>query len=167
MKLHPLSFVAITMLSATACSGPRSPKPAARAGEPSAAATTVAPRDLAKEDLNKLQGTWRIESSVWNGVRESAVARSVTILFQDDKFIVVDKDGNRQVETIKLMPDQNPKAIDSWSKGADQPSPGIYSLEGDTLRWCSAGGSKKVRPTAFASKPGSKQSLVVLRRKES
>jgi uncharacterized protein (TIGR03067 family) len=167
MKLHPLSFVVITMLSATGCSGPRSPEPAARAGEPSAATTPVGSSDRAKEDLNKLQGTWRIESSFWNGVREPAVARSVTILFQDDKFIVVDKDGNRQVETIKLMPEQNPKAIDSWRKGADQPSPGIYSLVGDTLRWCSAGGSKKTRPTSFASEPGSRRSLMVLRRKES
>lgn len=32
---------------------------------------------------------------------------------QDDKFICVDIDGNRLPEdTIKLMPDQNPKAID-------------------------------------------------------
>lgn len=86
---------------------------------------------------------------------------------QDDKFICVDIDGNRLPEdTIKLMPDQNPKAIDCWSKGQGQAAPGIYSLEGDTLKWCSASGNNKVRPTSFASEPGSKQSLMVLRRQK-
>src|SRR5262249_5909225 len=120
MKGRLLSFVVIALLSITACSRPRLP---------------VAPRDPAKEDLDKLQGTWRIESSLWNGAPEPEAARSVTILFQNDKFIVVDKDGNRQEETIKLMPDQHPKAIDCWSKGGGRAAPGIYTLEGDTFTW--------------------------------
>jgi uncharacterized protein (TIGR03067 family) len=62
------------------------------------------------------------------------------------------------------MPDQKPKAIDCTSKGSGQPAPGIYSLEGDTLKWCSAGGTNKIRPTKFSSQPGSKQSLMVLHR---
>jgi len=64
------------------------------------------------------------------------------------------------------MPGQNPKAIDCWSKGGSQPAPGIYSLEGDTFKWCSAGGGNKVRPTSFASTSGSKQSLLVLHREK-
>jgi uncharacterized protein (TIGR03067 family) len=116
--------------------------------------------------LAKLQGTWRIETSVWNGRPDPEIVRSITVLFQGEKFIVIDRDGNRQEERIKLMPEQNPKAIDCWSKGGGQAAPGIYSLEGDVFRWCSAGGSNKVRPTAFASAPGSKQSLMVLRREK-
>jgi uncharacterized protein (TIGR03067 family) len=156
MRWQPFSLVAIALLSTTACSRPRAP----------AAAAPDAPRNLAKEDLDKLQGTWRIESSFWNGVREPDIARSVTILFQGDKFIVVDKDGNRQEETITLMPDQNPKAIDCSSQGSGQAAPGIYSLEGDKFTWCSAGGTNKVRPTSFASERGSRQSLMVLRREK-
>ena len=156
MRWLPVSFVFVAMIAVGACSGPRSPE-----GEASAATT-----DLAKQDLGKLQGTWRIESSFWNGVEDPEIAKTVTILFQDDKFIVVDRDGNRQQERFKLMPDRNPKAIDYWSKGGSQPAPGIYSLEGDTFKWCSAGGSNKVRPTSFASTPGSKQSLMVLRREK-
>src|SRR5260370_15369884 len=95
------------------------------------------------------------------------MGRSVMILFQGDKFVLVDKDGNRQEETIKLIPDQDPKAINCSSKGGDQAAPGIYSLEGDTFRWCSAGGNNAVRPTSFASERGSKQSLMVLRREKS
>jgi uncharacterized protein (TIGR03067 family) len=129
--------------------------------------TSTASVDLAEKDLAKLQGTWRIETSLWNGVREPDIARSVTILFQGNKFIVIDQDGNRQEETIQLMPDQNPKAIDCSSKGDSVASPGIYSLEGDVFTWCSAGGDKKARPTSFASKPRSKHRLMVLRREKS
>jgi uncharacterized protein (TIGR03067 family) len=156
MKWQPLCFVVLALLSTTACSGRRSPE----------AAALAQPRDLVAEDLEKLQGTWRIESSWWNGAPEPEVARSVTILFQGDKFIVVDKDGNRQEETIRLMPDQTPKAIDCSSKGGGQASPGIYELQGDTFRWCSPLGSPKVRPTSFSSQPGSRQYLMVLRREK-
>ena len=157
MKSLSVSFVLIALMSTCACSGRHSPE-----GEASAAT-----RELAKQDLEKLQGAWRIESSCWNGVEEPPVAKRVTILFQDDKFIQVDIDGNRlPPNTIKLMPDQNPKAIDFWDKDGGLPSPGIYSLNGDTFKWCSAGGSNKVRPTSFASTPGSKQSLMVLHREK-
>ncbi len=147
----------IAFLCASACSGPRSPESVAEAGT----------SESAKHDSEFLQGTWRIESSFWNGVEDSEIAKSVKILFQGDKFIVVDRDGNRQEERIKLIPDQNPKAIDCWSKASDgQANPGIYSLEGDTFKWCSAGGGNKARPTSFASNPGSKQSLMILRREK-
>jgi uncharacterized protein (TIGR03067 family) len=156
MKWQPFCFVVLALLSTTACSGRRSPEVAAFAQS----------SDLAKDDLDKLQGTWRLESSLWNGVPQPETAKSATFLFQGDKFIVVDRDGNRQEETIRLMPGQTPKAIDCWSKGGGRLSPGIYELEGDTLRWCSPLGSPKVRPTSFSSQPGSRQYLLVLRREK-
>ena len=101
------------------------------------------------------------------GVPAPDVALSVTLIFQGDKLTWVDKDGiHYQEDTIKLMPDQSPRAIDNWSKGLGQAALGIYSLEGDTFRWCSAGGDNKVRPTSFDSNPGSKQSLMLLRRQK-
>jgi uncharacterized protein (TIGR03067 family) len=155
MRRLPLASVSVVLLSTIACSRPHAP-------EVSAAAATS---NLPKQDLDNLQGTWRIESSFWNGVEDPEIAKTVTILFQDDQFIVVDRDGNRQQERIQLLPDQNPKAIDCWSKGGgSRANPGIYLLEGDTFKWCSAGGGNKVRPTSFESKPGSKQSLIVMRR---
>src|SRR5262249_54902722 len=147
-----LTFVLVALTATVACSRQRSPQPAANG--------------LTQDDSLKLQGTWRLESSIWNGVPDPPAAYTVTIIFEGDKFIVVDRDGNRQVERIKLMPDQSPKAIDCWSKGGGQPAPGIYKLEGDQLTWCTAGGSNKVRPTSFDSKPGAKQSLMVLRREK-
>jgi uncharacterized protein (TIGR03067 family) len=126
-------------------------------------ASSAAPTPAAG-DLDKLQGAWRVESSLWNGVADPATERTVTIRFEGDKFVVVDRDGNRQEETIRLMPDRTPKAIDCSSKGSGAAAPGIYSLEGDTFTWCSARGSNRTRPVSFTSTPGSKQSLMVLRR---
>jgi len=157
MRWLLVSIPIVALSSVTGCSEPRSPGAAARASSPK----------VTGSDLDQLHGTWRIETSTWNGVEDPDMAKSVTIHFQGDKFIIVDRDGNRQEETIKLMPDRNPKAIDCTSKGGGQPAPGIYSLKGDTFRWCSAGGTNKIRPTEFSSRAGSRQSLLVLRRARS
>jgi uncharacterized protein (TIGR03067 family) len=154
MKRLLFSLPVVALLSVTGCSESRSSPGAA-------GAASVRQND---SDLKQLQGTWRIESSKWNGVDAPEIAKTVTILFQGDKFIVVDRDGNRLTETIQLMPDQNPKAIDCTSQGQGRLSPGIYSLGGDVFKWCSAGGGNTIRPTRFSSEPGSKQSLMVLRR---
>lgn len=103
-----------------------------------------------------------VESSLWNGVADPEVVKSVTIVIQGDSFIWVDRDGNRRMDTIRLMPEQSPRAIDYLSRGENQASLGSYSLEGDTFTWRSAGGNNKVRPTSFTSERGSKQSLMVL-----
>jgi uncharacterized protein (TIGR03067 family) len=153
-RLLLFSFLVLAFLSVAGCSEPRTVKAAARS----------APNRQDVPDLDKIQGTWRIESSIWNGVDDPEIAKSVTVLFQGDKFIVVDRDGNRQTETIQLMPDQNPKSIDCTSQTRGRLSPGIYSLEGDVFKWCSAGGANTIRPASFTSQPGSKQSLTVLRR---
>jgi uncharacterized protein (TIGR03067 family) len=151
-----LFFVVLILSSIPACSRLRSPAAAPPAGSP----------DLARSELDRLQGSWRIESSLWNGVADPEVMKSVTIIIQGDNFIWVDRDGKRRMDTIRLLPEQNPRAIDYWSKRENQTSFGIYALEGDTFTWCSAGGNNKIRPTSFASERGSKQSLMVLRRKK-
>src|SRR5436305_4212308 len=99
MKGHIVSFLALALLGTAACSRSRPPAAAPPPG-----------------DLDQLQGAWRIEASWWNGAPEPAAARSVTIHFRGDKCIVVDKDGNGYEETIALMPERNPKAIDRWGK---------------------------------------------------
>jgi uncharacterized protein (TIGR03067 family) len=156
MRWLSLCILFAVLITTAACSGPHSPESVASA----------ATSDLAKQDLDKLQGAWRIESSIWNGAEDPPIAKKVRILFQDDKFIQVDIDGKHLTHTFKLMPGQNPKAIDLWDKDGGQPALGIYSLEGDVFKWSSAGGNNKVRPTSFASTPGSKQSLMVLRREK-
>ena len=67
-----------------------------------------------------------------------------------------------RTEIIQLMCDQNPKSIDCTSQTWGRLLPGIYSLEGDVFKWCSAGGANTIRPTSFSSQPGSEQSLMAL-----
>jgi uncharacterized protein (TIGR03067 family) len=154
MKWLLFSVPVLALLSVNGCSESRSAK----------AVVASAPNRRVDTDLNQLQGTWRIESSTWNGVDDPEIAKTVTVLFQGDQFIVVDRDGNRQTETIQLRPAQNPKSIDCTSQTQGRLLRGIYSLEGDVVKWCSAGGANTIRPTKFSSQPGSKQSLMVLRR---
>src|SRR5262249_40087748 len=84
MKWPPLLFVVLILLSMPACSRLRPP----------AAAPPAASRDVARSELDRLQGSWRIESSLWNGVSDPEVMKSVTIVIQGDNFIWVDRDGN-------------------------------------------------------------------------
>jgi uncharacterized protein (TIGR03067 family) len=143
-------------LAAAGCSRTGSAAPVSQAATPPAAAN----------DLDQIQGRWRIESSKTNGVEDPAVVRTVTVLFEGNRFILIDRDGGRMEETIELKSERTPKAIDRWTKDSTKPVPGIYTIEGNRLRWCSAMGGNKTRPAAFESKPGSRQSLLVLKRQQ-
>ena len=167
MKKYLFLLAVLAMLNATGCSRLGSVEDASAADTGRPVPTTPGSGDRLRDDLDKLQGTWRIESSLWNGDPQPEADMHMRIIFQGNKLIVVDNDNQRKEETIKLMPDQHPKAIDYWSKRGSQAAPGIYSLEGDTFTWCSATGRNKVRPTSFSSQPGSKQSVLVLRREKS
>jgi hypothetical protein len=79
MKWFLVFIPAVALFSVTGCSDSQSQEGAAGA----------ASLGLTDPDLEKLQGTWRIESSTWNGVEDPGIARSVTVHFQADKFIVV------------------------------------------------------------------------------
>jgi uncharacterized protein (TIGR03067 family) len=152
MRALLLSALAVTLFATAACSRPRLPAAAAR--------------DPGSSDLDRLQGAWRIESSWWNGAPEPEAARTVTILFQGNRCLTLDRDGKLyQEETIELLPDRHPRGIDRRGKDSGPAAPGIYSLEGDTLTWCSAGVGR-ARPTSFSSEPGSRRILLVLRRQK-
>ena len=49
----------------------------------------------------------------------------------------------------KLDPTAKPKAIDLVEPNGSRNTPGIYELDGDTLKICIAEGQNAVRPTAF------------------
>src|SRR5262249_43942677 len=121
--------------------------------------------DVEKE-LKKLQGTWTFESVETGGKQlPAAEFKGMTVTFEGDKFTVKKGDEVIQAATQKLDPSKSPKAIDvtvteGLNKGAVMP--GIYEIDGDTLKVCFDPEGKK-RPTEFKTASGS-QTLVVHKR---
>lgn len=118
-----------------------------------------------KSDQDKVQGKWKIDSGTRGGnPLPDEVTKSAVIVFDGNKMkMTVTRDGQEQNRemTFKLDQAAKPKAIDVEISG--KPGLGIYTLEGDTLKICH-GEEGDARPTEFASKEGSKVTLIVLKR---
>lgn len=112
------------------------------------------------KDQEQIQGTWKMVSSEKND-RERQV-KVTQVIIKADKITFVGPDGNESFDVAyTLDPNKKPKAIDIKNEKGDDTSLGIYSLEGDTLKICSARPGTEP-PTEFATKPDSGLSLIVL-----
>jgi uncharacterized protein (TIGR03067 family) len=122
--------------------------------------------DVEKE-LRKFQGVWTIESMESGGKKIPAEAmKDVTLIFEGDKYTVKNGKDVIQVGTQKLDASKSPKTLDGtvtegFGKGAVMP--GIYEIDGDTLKVCFDEAGKK-RPTEFKTASGSQTTLVVYKR---
>jgi uncharacterized protein (TIGR03067 family) len=119
--------------------------------------------DAGKEELKKFQGTWKIESQDEDGKKLSdAELKERTISFGSSLFLVRKKAAMVQIGKIKIDPAK--KTINATvEKGAHEGDlmPGIYELDGDTLKIClSTDGDS--RPKDF--KPGADRLLMVCKR---
>ena len=120
--------------------------------------------DAVKAELKKLEGTWQLVSAMTDGkaATEDFVAK-VQVIIKDGKHSVK-IDGETAVKEIPVAvdPSTDPKSTtDTLPDG--QTILGIYKLEGDKLTSCVAKPGQP-RPKAFASEPGSGQTLRVFRR---
>jgi uncharacterized protein (TIGR03067 family) len=124
--------------------------------------------DLAKKDLDRLQGVWRLTSLVSDGkpIPEKDVKGVITI--KANKWIEVDSGGTTVESTIKLDPSKKLKAIDITPlSGHDKGLLylGIYSIEGDTLKiYVKNAGGDTERPNEF--KAVRNVNLLVLQREK-
>jgi uncharacterized protein (TIGR03067 family) len=119
-------------------------------------------KDDAKKDLDQMQGTWRRTSAQMNGqsLPEEAL-KNTTLTIKGDEYTLEEKGGETRKGTFKLDPSKSPKQIDLMpAEGPNKGKtlPGIYELDGDTLRYC-INLQGKDRPTEFASKQGSGNAL--------
>jgi uncharacterized protein (TIGR03067 family) len=136
--------------------------PPARADEPS-------PRQAAKDDLKKLQGTWICVSMEREGDEMPAEAiKGSMVMYEDDRATLY-RDGEVfRRALVTLDPARSPKRINSWDLGGpyeDQTNPGIYEVDGDTLKICfSRPGAE--RPTEFTTKKGPALLYLVYQRKK-
>jgi uncharacterized protein (TIGR03067 family) len=121
--------------------------------------------ELAKKDLEKLQGDWRLVAMEQNGLKEDAAGSELLFRVKGAKYSSRSGDQDwQQMGELKLDATQKPKAMDAtW----DQPNEkelakAIYEIDGDKLRVAylreeRMGGAQSVfadeRPKDFKMKP--------------
>jgi uncharacterized protein (TIGR03067 family) len=126
-----------------------------------------------KEEMAKLQGTWKIVAAQAAG-KELPVGEGTRLVVNRDAMAL--KQGGKELAawTFTVDPSRKPRAMD-WIMGEEKASlPAIYSLEGDDLRICfpllpTKGQKTKVkitRPESFETKD-KPLGLFVLKREKS
>jgi uncharacterized protein (TIGR03067 family) len=128
-------------------------------------AADIPDESLVKQDLKKLEGTWKCISLEVGGKKlpdEKLKETNLRLVVKGDKWII--KSANLESEvSYKIDPTKKPKAIDTkHPKG--KTNLGIYELEGDRLKFCDAGHADRERPKEFTSEAGTPQSLWVFER---
>lgn len=122
---------------------------------------------LAKDDRDRLQGTWRVVALVDDGrpVPQEAI-QGARLIFEGNNYSI---QGGRQNfrGTFRLDPDRTPKALDGsyheLGGGDSGDARGIYELDGKRLKLCWRHGGKE-RPNSFTSTEGSGARLLIAER---
>lgn len=117
--------------------------------------------DQTKQDIEKLQGRWKVVSSEFEGRPATAVYRPGTlIVIERDELYFTDGFTKSARSKFKVDASQKPKAIDIGE--GKKSIAGIYLLDGDSLKLCLSLGNQ--RPKDFATKAGDKTNLLTLKR---
>ena len=121
----------------------------------------AAAQDPPSTEQKKLIGTWR-------GGWPNEKAPSYELVITADRITGKNlKDGTSLGEGTFTI-DWKKQTIDakrSVDPGKGRSYLGLYSLDGNTLKWCSNNGTK-TRPTELTHKPGSDHYLLILKRQE-
>ena len=109
-------------------------------------------KDTAKKDEDAIQGVWKLEKFDIGGAVPfpPGALQAIHYTFKDGNLGVTHAGQLREKQgTYKLDPTAKLKAIDLTEGGNGRTTPGIYELDGDTLKVCLAQGPTPVRPTEF------------------
>ena len=121
-----------------------------------------------KKDRQALQGAWQVVTYETGGeALPEETVKNLRVVFAGDQMTMsLPKDAGKREYTITLDPTQQPKTIDASPNLAKlkvkTTMPGIYQLDGDTLKLCLATLGGKVRPKDFESAAGA--NLITLKR---
>jgi uncharacterized protein (TIGR03067 family) len=131
--------------------------------------------DAVKQELKKLEGTWKTVSVIQNGTKvpEDKARALIFVLKADGAWIM--KDGQDSWRgTFTVEPSKKPKTgnfaiLSGKYKGLTTLD--IYKLDGDRLTFCyvivpTGKESTKDRPSTFASERGTGHVLVVTQREK-
>jgi uncharacterized protein (TIGR03067 family) len=132
-----------------------------------AVTTSLMAQDETEKELKKMEGSWKVIGSQVDNIRIPLEAyKKVVIMIKGEKIQFKDGDKIYDEIEIDIDPATTPKEIDyhylaGLKKGVRER--GIYELDGDRLKICMAQPKQK-RPTEFASKKGTGQQLLILKR---
>jgi uncharacterized protein (TIGR03067 family) len=119
------------------------------------------PKEDAKKDLEKMQGTWKVEKLVRDGTEAPAEMRAkMNVVIAKNKMTVQTEGRPGEEAEITLDPSTKPAQFDFTPGNPNDKNlrKGLYKFDGDTLYLCWTRGGGE-RPKAFESKP---QSMVVV-----
>lgn len=123
------------------------------------------PDELVRDELKKMEGTWRLVSAVVGGKKESAqTLPALTLTVKGNNYVYRLNGQVTSQGKLTLDPTKNPKTWLSVSKDTARTS-GIYDLDGDTLRVCQTSGVINV-PQKFESRPKSDDRLYGFKRQK-
>lgn len=120
-----------------------------------------------KEEMKKLEGTWRLVATEVDGKeKEAGKAYDVFLIFANGKCslrtVMGDKEKTREVE-FTIGPTKSPRWLET--EGPDLKSrPGIYELKDDTLRLSVQTQRDGKRPTELKTKEGGNEVLSTYKR---
>ena len=113
--------------------------------------------DPSRSDLEKLQGTWLLVEMENDGEDVPAEDfKDYKCVYEENRLTLLAGDRVRRRGIVTLEPSRTIKAINTWDQDgpyADQTVPGVYELEGDTLKLCFARPGEE-RPKEFTTKSG-------------
>lgn len=127
--------------------------------------------DIIRTERNAVAGIWTIDSIEFDGRKQTSDPKGpkMTVVIGSDGTLKVQQGRRTIIEaSTEINPTKAPKAIDiSYTSGGQkgQSSLGIYEIDGDTFRVCTARAGNQ-RPAAFRSAPGSGLVLTVYKREK-
>ncbi len=125
----------------------------------------AAEEGASRREMERLQGTWQFVTWEVQGVaKPTEEVAQYTAVLKGDLWTVSKGDKIAAQVVFRVDPTKTPKTMDFIDINRARNMRGIYSLEGDTLRFCDRDVEKGDRPSQFATTPESGLVMVVLRR---
>jgi uncharacterized protein (TIGR03067 family) len=120
------------------------------------------PEDKTKDTMNKLQGSWKVDSAEADG-KPFDKLKEAKFVFDRNTFTVT-VNGMDEKNTYKVQPDAKPPAFTFEHARGEKPINGIYQLEGETFKLCIRTKPELPAPTEFKTKADSAALLLVLKK---